>query len=291
MNPFGLNGPAFLLFYLVLAVAVIAARILLRRTVEGGPTPRVKLTDPYLIAHLRGGRNEALRVAAVSLIDRQLLNVSGAKLTPAASSSLVRRPIEKAMMTFCASGPEASTMFTSPRLLAETDVYQRELEGHGLLPSVGDKIARFALTIGSVALLAFVAGIRIVQALSRGHSNLFFLCLMVVAACGVAAALHGGRRTLRGEAFLGDLKILFESLRQRRVHLKAGGATSELALFAAVWGISSLPERAFPHGSTLFPKATSTSSSTSGSCGSACGSSCGSSCGGGCGGGCGGCGG
>src|SRR6185295_16874913 len=69
VNPFDLPGPEFLLFYIILAVAVITALALLRRAAESDSAPQVDLGDPYLIAYLRGGENEAPRVALVSLID------------------------------------------------------------------------------------------------------------------------------------------------------------------------------------------------------------------------------
>jgi uncharacterized protein (TIGR04222 family) len=290
MNPFDFNGPAFLLFYIVLAAAVLTAKILIRRRVEGGATPRVKLSDPYLIAYLRGGSNEALRVATVSLVDRKLLNVAGDKLTPAASSSLVRRPIEKAVMTYCASGPDSSTLFNSDRLRAETEPYRRELEKHELFPGTGDKLVRLLLTLGSLAVLAGIAGARISISLSRGHTNVVFLVFFALAACYLAVKSHGGLRTVRGDAVLDDLRSLFEDLKVRARDIHPGGATSELALLAAVWGVAAVPTAAFPHGATLFPRATTNTTSLAG-CGASCGSSCGSSCGGGCGGGCGGCGG
>jgi hypothetical protein len=44
------------------------------------PKPKVNLADPYLIAFLRGGKNESLRVVTMSLVDRCLLAASGTKL-------------------------------------------------------------------------------------------------------------------------------------------------------------------------------------------------------------------
>jgi hypothetical protein len=65
MNPFDLPGPQFLVFYGVLATLTILAAALATRQAENGVPPRVNLSDPYGIAYLRGGKNEALRLATV----------------------------------------------------------------------------------------------------------------------------------------------------------------------------------------------------------------------------------
>ena len=64
MNPFDLPGPQFLLFYIVFAGLVITGLIFWRRRAESSAsTPRIDLSDPYLIAYLRGGEKEVRRVA------------------------------------------------------------------------------------------------------------------------------------------------------------------------------------------------------------------------------------
>lgn len=73
MNPFDLRGPEFLSFYFCFSLVVIFAVIVLRRIAESGDAPKIDLGDPYLIAYLRGGEDEALRVAVISLVDRGLL--------------------------------------------------------------------------------------------------------------------------------------------------------------------------------------------------------------------------
>ena len=58
MNPFDLPGPEFLFFYLVFGIVILVAVVLIRRGGEtAGNTPR--LTDPYMIAYLRAGEDEA----------------------------------------------------------------------------------------------------------------------------------------------------------------------------------------------------------------------------------------
>jgi hypothetical protein len=83
MWPFDLRGPDFLVFYLVAGAIVLTAAYLLRHAGEPEDAPKVNLSDPYLIAFLRGGKNEALRVVTMSLLDRGLLIASVNKIAAA----------------------------------------------------------------------------------------------------------------------------------------------------------------------------------------------------------------
>ncbi len=96
MNPFDLCGPEFLLFYVVLVAAVSGVAVLVRRVLESGPVPRFREVDPYLVAHLRGGSSEVLRVATISLLDRGLLQISGEHIqAEPGAAARVRRPSSK----------------------------------------------------------------------------------------------------------------------------------------------------------------------------------------------------
>src|SRR5262245_590198 len=77
MNPFDLRGPEFLLFSFCFSLAVVIAIVVLRRRAESGPAPKIDLGDPYLVAYLRGGGDEALRLVVVSLVDRGALVMDG----------------------------------------------------------------------------------------------------------------------------------------------------------------------------------------------------------------------
>ena len=80
LNPFDLRGPEFLVFYIILALSVVGLVVLLRHAFESGQAPKIDLGDPYLIAYLRGGAQEAKRVALVTLIDRGLLILEGTQI-------------------------------------------------------------------------------------------------------------------------------------------------------------------------------------------------------------------
>src|SRR5215471_4358237 len=96
MNPFDLRGPEFLAFYFFFSLVVIIAIAILRRIAESGDAPKIDLGDPYLIAYLRGGENEALRVSVISLVDRGMLVMDGASIRRAdhVRDDMVRHPVE-----------------------------------------------------------------------------------------------------------------------------------------------------------------------------------------------------
>lgn len=309
MNPLDLRGPEFLLFYLVYGALVLWGLAAWRRRVETADGVGVKLSDPYLIAQLRGGRNEALRVATLSLIDRGLLQVRGQELAVAegVTPDAVRRPIEKEILALFARGNPAWLLFDTSAAGAATLAFERALLLEGLLPGEPHTRQRRGRAVWAVVLLAGLAFVKLLVALARGRTNVLFLIVLAVLFTLVAVARAFPRRTAKGDALLADLRALFAGLRQRAASLHPGGATSEVALLAAVFGLSALPATGWAEARALldaaqrgFPNSGAGGASSGGSgsvfdvfttssCGSA--SSCGGgSCGGGCGGGCGGCG-
>ena len=295
MNPFDFSGPVFLVFYVVLSIVVIGGIVLLRRWFEWSQTPRIDLSDPLLIAFLRGGHSEAMRVAAVSLIDRGLLICSVTRLQTAAKARAesVRRPIEKALLEKFASGGEAASIFKDWKLQSACDEYEQKLKQVRLLPDDSVTLVRIAVFASALLILAGVGISKLMLAFARGRPNVCFLVVLVVVAIVIAAKQSFPRLTESGKAMLQDVKHLYADLKDRSYQLKPGGATIEPMMLAAVFGVGALAGDGFGYTKTLFPRAKkSASSSSSSGCGGGCGSSCGSSCGGGgCGGGCGGCGG
>jgi len=130
VNPFDLRGPEFLVFYFILSAVVIVALILIRRASESESAPKLDLADPYLIAYLRGGDNEALRVAMVSLIDRGLLIVNGTQIQRASNArpDSVRRPIERALLEAYARPGEATSIFNDSKLKSACASYEETLK-------------------------------------------------------------------------------------------------------------------------------------------------------------------
>ena len=296
MNPWDFSGPAFLFFYVVLSILVILGIVVIRRTSESGPTPRIDLSDPLLIAYLRGGEPEAMRVATLSLIDRGLLICSVTRLQTAqkARAETVRRPLEKELLDKFVLGGEASSMFTDSKLQSACAPYEHTLRKFDLLPDGSTTLLRGVIFGFAFLILAGVGLSKLIIALERGRPNVCFLIVLMIVAIVIAAKQSFPRLTETGKAMLQDVKHLYSNLRERAYLIKPGGATIEPMMLAAVFGVGALAGDGFGYTRTLFPRATkhNSSSSCASSCGDTCGSSCGSSCGGGgCGGGCGGCGG
>jgi uncharacterized protein (TIGR04222 family) len=291
MNPFDLHGPEFLFFYILLSATVIGLLIWVRNQTESLRAPKMDLADPYLIAYLRGGKNEVLRVAIVSLVDRGLLVVSGEEIKCAktASPNLVRTPLDKALLEKFTNKKAAASIFEDSTLGLIADQYDQSLKALGLLPDASVTAARTLRFVLALFFLVGVGGIKIMVALSRGRFNIFFLIILMTVAVGIASKVAFPRLTALGEAVLKDIQNLYSGLKNRAALINPGGATLEAVMLAAVFGVSALRSNAFVFTQTLFPRAQNSSGSSS-SCGSSGSSSCGSSCGGGCGGGCGGCG-
>ena len=297
MNPFDFTGPAFLIFYIGLSVLVIFGVAGLRRMSESAPTPKIDLSDPLLIAFLRGGHPEAMRVAAVSLIDRGLLICTGDHLQAAkhARSEPVSKPIEKTLLERFASSRKASSMFKDRNLKTVLEPYEQSLKNVGLLPDETIMQIRTLIFGFAVVILGGVGLAKLLIALDRGRPNVCFLIILIAAAIWIASKQAFPRLTESGKVMLESVRNLYSGLRGRATSIKPG-ATSDTMMLAAVFGIGALSVGGFDYTKKLFPRAHQSSSSC-GSSGSACGASCGSSGGssggggGGCGGGgCGGCG-
>ena len=312
MNPLDLRGPEFLVFYFLFSAAVIGCVILLRRRDEDRGSGKPPLDDPYLVAYLRGGEGEAVRVAALSLLDRGLLTIKSSgssspfsaaenrlELTDSRAIESVKRPLEKRILEAFKTPVPISTTFELLESTAPCLNYARNLEQLGLLPGEEIRERRRIRKQIAIGLLLGVAFLKILIAFSRGRTNVLFLIALAILAAYITARISNPFRTARGEKFLEDVKSLFASIRLRADSLRPGGATSDLAWLASAYGLTAVPTLVFPHVSAFFPGKPlrnwgSTGSGDSGGFFSSCGStSCG---GGGCGGGgcggggCGGCG-
>lgn len=297
MNPFDLGGPQFLALYAGFAALVFTALLLTQRSAEAGGT-NLRLTDPYLIAYLRGGPREALRLVVIGLVSRGLLDRSGTRLETTAGTVLtaIDHGLERAvLLRFQGGADEATVVFDNAALGREAGELGRTLERHGLLPDEHLRRARRGRLLLALSLLVGVAFVKVMVALSRGRSFGFLLLLTALATI-IACRVTDLPRTSRGDAVLEDLRTLFARLRQRASDL-APDQAEEALMLAAIFGFKALPA-SWIFAKDLFPRAARDQSLDTGwsqsgggaGCGSSGGSSCGSSCGGGCGGGCGGCG-
>jgi uncharacterized protein (TIGR04222 family) len=300
MNPFDLRGPEFLLFYFLFSLGVVIAIVVLRRRAESGDAPRIDLGDPYLIAYLRGGEDEALRVAVITLLDRGILVIDGHLIRSAdhVTGDMVSRPIERVVLGKFSIPGEAASILTDKNLKTALRSYQDNLERAGLLPDAGARSARLKRLLLGLTALGVVGVIKIQIGLSF-ERPVGLLVLMMIAAMIIAAAISFPRLTARGKATLEDITNLYSGLRSQVNSFGPGSASAELAMCAAVFGVAALAATPFAYAEDPFRQATGSSSCGASAGASSCGSSdggssCGSSSdgGSGCGGGgCGGCGG
>lgn len=289
MNPFDWPGPPFLAFYIAFGAALLfLMRHFIHRREAHLEIPRLNLTDPYEIAMLRGDGNEALRVAAISLVDRGLLKVSGDRLSAEEGAGAhVRRPIEKAVLSHFRTPKVAYEMYGSMWLQLECDRYRKDLQAKDLVIGPVGLPRRMPVFLAALALALGVSGIKVAIAVQRerpfGVLILLTLFLVLLLVQGLRK-----RRTALGDRVMEDLRTLFQHLKTRAHLLKRGGDTNEVALLVAIYGIPALSAE-HDYAKLLFPRAAANEGGGGGtSCSTGCGSSCG---GGGGGGGCGGCGG
>ena len=298
MFPFNLTGPQFLLFYAAFAAVVILVHRWMHVSVRpaSSDTARAQLdaltADPYRIACLREGPEEAVRVAVVNLVDRDLLATSGAgaalRPTKKADAESQRRALDQVILVRCQRAAlKPADIVKDREVLAAAAQIETDLRGSGLLLSDEEKAARAGARKVVLLLLAGVALARLLQALLASRSNVLLLIVFAGVACLWAWKLPTARISPLGQRALSSLQTLMQRLKDRATRVMPGGATNEAVLFAAVFGIHALPAEAFPFVERTYPKPKSSSDSGGGSDGG--GSSDSSGCGGG--GGCGGCGG
>jgi uncharacterized protein (TIGR04222 family) len=295
LNPFDLAGPQFLCFYFILLLATAVVARMTRRLVletgmgaDAGQLAQQLAKDPYLVAYLRGGRDELLRVAVVSLIERGLVKATGSQLELADhdAAAKVRRPLDKTILMAVATDGDAHALYSNELVKREADLHAMPLQQLGVLPDDNCRRASVIVCVVCLFFLWIIAFAKIVIALSRGHTNLGFLLVLAIAALPVLIWSSNVRTTALGQQTCRSLRDLFQGLHGRRTGLHLSQTTSELTFLAAVFGMAALPYEV----STLIkPLRLQPQSGGSGGCGG--GSSCGGGgCGGGgCGGGCGGC--
>jgi uncharacterized protein (TIGR04222 family) len=286
MFPFNLPGPQFLVFYALFAVAAIAFFFFVRRHGEEGTPPPGGANDPLLLACLRGGPAEVVRVATLGLIDRGLLTVSDHTITRSATPEAVDRRLEKEILKRSEQGADIDLILvrSAAQRIAKED-YEDQLIRLRLVPDSELANRRIKLMFLALAVLLGVGGIKLFVALQAGRSNVGFLIGMMIVASIVVLNYATPYRTALGDSYLESVRSMFNGLRERASTIRPGSGSRELLWLTALFGATMLPTAAFPFASQLWPRPSS-SDGGGGGCGSSSG---GSGCGGG-GGGCGGCG-
>ncbi len=296
-NPFYWTGPWFLAFYLVFGLAVYygVRELLLRQELRN---PHAQLTladDPYRIAFLRGGALEAVKIAAIVLVDRGLLRADGPLLETTSADSLrfASHDIERDVLRlYLGRQGHSKELAVQADAFPSCQAYLKSLTEQELL--VGAPLLRRREKFTWVAhyLLLTVALVKAIIAVSTGHYNLLFLAIMTAVFLLKLRGLRTNPTSSAARRLLSDLRMLFSRLNLRSSRLQAGNGSADMALLAAIFGIGALPLAVYPYLLDLYPMArpaysgdsSSGSSGDSSSGGDGGGDSGGSSCGSGCGG-------
>ena len=283
-----MSGPAFLLVYAVLVMALnLWLRYDLRQREEAKPARFMEIAqDPYLVALLSDGAQAAVHLAVFSLVDRGLLEEAGGSVRRARADAedFASRPIEKAVLSRSSGWTEVAELEKAIGVTAACQAYQRELQRQELLADAGIFTERFYPFLATLAVLLGVAVARALWAVAHGRHNLGFLLILALMGSITLVITWRRRRTGLGDAALVRLKVLFANLKRRSASLVPGGESNDAVLTAALFGFAALPAASFPYLERVFPKSKSGGDGGGGDSSS-------SDSGGGCGGGCGGCGG
>ncbi|MGK5027297.1 TIGR04222 domain-containing membrane protein [Janthinobacterium sp. RB2R34] len=303
-NPFYWTGPWFLAAYLVLGLIVYyGVRELLLRQELRNPHAQLSLAeDPYCIAFLRGGALEAVKIAAIVLVDRGLLRADGPLLETTSADSLrfashdIERDVLRLYLGRQAHSKELEVQaddFPSCRAYLRTLTEQQLLVGAPLMRR------RARATWVAHYLLLTVALVKAIIAVSTGHYNLLFLAILTAVFLLKLRGLRTTSSSAAAQRLISDLRMLFSRLNVRSSRLQAGNGSADMALLAAIFGIGALPLSVYAYVAEMYPLPRQSYSGDSSSGGSgdsssggdgggdSGGSSCGSGCGGCGGGGCG----
>ena len=295
VNPFDWSGPWFLLAYLIFGLLVYySVRELLIRQELRNPHAQLSLADdPYRIAFLRGGALEAVKIAAIVLVDRGLLRADGPLLETASADSLrfASHDIERDVLRlYLGRQGHSKELAAQADMLPSCRAYQDSLTQQELLVGPPLLRRRERITWPAHYLLLTVAAVKAVIAISRQHYNLLFLALLLAIFLLMLRGLRTQATSWSAQRLLTDLRMLFGRLNMRASRLNAGSSSADMALLAAIFGLGALPLSVYAYVAELYPVPRHSSDSSSGGTGD---SSSGGGDGGGDGGGsgCGGCGG
>ncbi len=280
MFPFNLPGPEFLIFYIILGIALgllNARQLRLKNIFTGADHARAFFNAPYPLAYLNQGQDHCLSICAFNLIDRGLMTVNdgGQISSRSQDTKQVSQPLEHALIQYASSG--AKSLFTASennKVKAALRAIKADLIRKSLITRSRFFIPSKLICLG---ILAAVGAIKITLALTEGHHNIQWLIILMIVFMLVISLTPAPKLTADGEGTLGLMRGLLAQLRERMQDLRPGGFTQEATLAAALFGLASLSLEHFPHLQAIMPPVTD-SSGQSNDGGSGGGSSCSSSC-------------
>ncbi len=301
-NPLGtMYGPYFLALY---AAVIVTTVTVARWIVRSGDSTRELATptvpespDPYLLAYLRGGKNEVARLALFDLLHRGVLRQTTRAsffgwsqkdyLGLVANSELKGLPpLLRSMAKWVGREREARSVFSDGIggvVQDYAEAVQRKAERLNLATPQEELASRRMITVAAFLIVLALGAYKFVAAWMTEHRNVTFLVALGVAGCVLVPWLASPRKlTHLGCRTLQAMQTAFEGLKSD--FRQDGTYDPRTVLAMGIFGIAVLQGTAYGAFHDLFRHSAGSSSG----CGSSCGSGCG---GGGCGGGgCGGCG-
>ena len=214
-------GPQFLGLY-----ALFVSHFFSCCTGKRQPKPAsqdASLSPIVLIAYLRGGASEAIRLCITVLIDRQLLDMHDVELLEThdgISAMHGANELERAILERCKRAQPAREIIDDSMLqqLAQRS-YEPGLLRHGLLADQNVRAHRSQRAAFAVVALVAVAALKVAIGMARNRP-VSFLIVSAASFSAVALLMTKGRRTVRGDRILADLKVLFDALRHRASELR-----------------------------------------------------------------------
>lgn len=315
-----MEGPVFLVLYALVILSSTTAVAIARSTADKTDKLRIPAIppdpDPYEIAFLRGGSNEAARSVIFSLFRRGLIKIEPDNkksiIKPASPINVRGLPsIEQTALDWVGMFRYVEDVFAKNGGLVEKlepffFAYRQQLEKRQLLTSSStvQRIRRYAWT---AALIIITLGVyKILASIAYGYFNFAFAFIMGVVGLAILAAVGNVPRVTKlGKIYLERLKLAFDGIKSASwkkpdglddypaVPATSFAAVDPILLSVGVFGGAVLAGTAYGNYNTAFEKAYKRQDGGAGGCGSSsCGSGCssgtdggGSSCGSGCGGG------
>ena len=299
-------GPQFLgLYAAVIAATLIGCWFAMRNLSGDGPEPMVPLElDPYQLAWLRGGDDEVGRLAVIDLARRGLLQAGdGAEAMGAARLRRTEAPLPSGLQPGALQALQVFETLDLP--LPQIQRHPAFLEA---VRAIADPIAarfgdqflvsssqRLSVLAGGLLVVWGLGGYKLAVALSKGRTNVGFLCLLAFLAAIALWMITRARLNGRGRDYLDRARGANRDLRARPGADASPLSPQELLLTVALFGAPVLlggPDMLYASmlgHDMLLRSSGEPNYSSSGS--SASGDSCSSGGGDGGGGGCGGCGG
>jgi len=326
-NPLAnMNGPLFLVLYLVvIAVVIVVCKSRFVQTDDTlsrlQPLKVPQLADPYEIAFLRGGVNEVIRLGVFKLLKAGYLTTAPlanrkekstaqqVQINPVTPPLSDLSPLETDLCKYFEKPHTTAEMFADTRLISNISSrcteYELKIKREQLVAPDTWKWERQKVILPGALIILVLCAYKLFAALTTGHENVGF---MIVECFGgiivLATVVKYPILTQRGIRYLADLKRAYGAMAMSRFTQDASIPEGTFQRFnmdatllpIALLGIGALGSSGDASYGKLFNKAalnrTSTGSSPScGGGGGGCGSGSCSGGGGGDGGGCGGCGG